>query len=246
MPPATPTDADSRRRSGVYVAPRGASPLGERGARWLGRHIDSQPAPAPAATSLDPERLAELTAEPRVYGFHAMLKPPFRLADDVDAAGLDGAVSDVAAAHAPVKIPALRVDVVRGFVALVPTGPVDGLAELERACVVDLDRFRRPPEELDVARRRRAGLTERQDELLLAYGYPWVLDEFAFHMSLTRRVEPSEVGPVVDAATAWFTPEVLAPVVVDELCVVEQAAPGEPFVVVARHALGGRSVGTQE
>jgi hypothetical protein len=229
----------------VYAAPRGTSPIGELGARWLGRHIDPLPAPPPAVTPLDPDALFELTSEPRVYGFHATLKPPFRLTEGVDAADLDAAVAAVAGGCAPVEVRRLRVDVTRGFASLVPEGEVEGLAELERACVVDLDGFRRPPEELDVARRRRARLSERQDELLLAYGYPWVLDEFQFHITLTRRLDPSEVEPVVAAAGDWFPEDVLSTLVIDELSVVEQAAPGEPFVVVTRHPLGGRRAALQ-
>ncbi len=40
----------------------------------------------------------------------------------------------------------------------------------------------------ELQRRRAANLTPRQEFLLMHWGYPYVLDEFRFHMTLTRRL----------------------------------------------------------
>src|SRR5260370_35139047 len=45
-------------------------------------------APFPASVAFDPAQIAALTAEPRQYGFHATLKPPFVLAHGFDAGDL--------------------------------------------------------------------------------------------------------------------------------------------------------------
>lgn len=245
MPPEPMPEPDARRRLGVYAAPPGESPLGALAARWLGRHIDPLPTPEPPDLPIPEEIWADLTAEPRLYGFHATIKPPFHLVDGVDPCEVALAVADVAARLAPVSLPPLVPTVVRGCACLVPSDVPDALVRLERSCVVDLDRFRRPLDELDLARRRRADLSARQDELLLAYGYPWLLDEFEPHLTLTRRLTTAEVTPVLDAITEWFAPVLGAPVTVDDLCVVEQAAPGEPFVVTSRHRLTGPVDGPQ-
>ena len=42
----------------------------------------------------------------------------------------------------------------------------------------ELDAFRAPPDDAELARRRKAGLTERQDALLMQWGYPYVFEEF--------------------------------------------------------------------
>lgn len=235
----TAQDDAHRRRIGVYLAPRPTSPLGERGGRWLGRYVDpvSAPPSPPMDVGLD---LDDLTAEPRVYGFHATLKAPFHLAPGVDDEQVRTALEALAAAAPPVTLDGLVVDVTRGFASLVPEDP-DALGELEAACVVGLEPLRRPAEEMDLARRRRQGLTPRQDELLGTYGYPWVLDEFRPHFTLTRRLQPGEIDPVLAAAHAWFDPVLDGPHVVDEICLVEQIARGEPFTVVARHPLRGSS-----
>jgi hypothetical protein len=240
-----PPDAEARRRLGVYVAPPAGSTLGDLAARWLGRHLDAAPVPLPAETPFTPEQLADLTAEPRLYGFHATLKAPFHLAEAVEPCTIGAAVDDLAVRLDPVVLPPLVPGLVRGCAVLVPSSVPEALLELERSCVVELDRFRRPLDELVLARRRRADLTERQDELLLAYGYPWVLDEFQFHMTLTRRLDATEAGPVLDAITEWFAPALEVDVAIDDLCLVEQAAPGEPFAVASRHRLGGPRRGTQ-
>ncbi len=65
----------------------------------------------------------------------------------------------------------------------------DRLAEL---CVKDLDRFRAPPVAAELARRRGAGLSLRQETLLARWGYPYVLDEVRFHMTLTARLAGEE------------------------------------------------------
>jgi len=49
-----------------------------------------------------------------------------------------------------------------------------------------------------LARRRQAPLTPEQDRLLLAWGYPWVLDHFQFHLSLTGPL--GQCSPEVKAA----------------------------------------------
>ena len=64
-------------RVAVYYAPLPDDPLFAASATWLGRDPESgAPAPQP-----DIAGIAEVTAEPRLYGFHATLKPPMRLPD---------------------------------------------------------------------------------------------------------------------------------------------------------------------
>src|SRR5690554_5056560 len=65
-------------RYAIYYAPEPGSPLDRFGAAWLGRSAwTGEPVAQPAVEGLDPEQLAAMTAEPRLYGFHGTLKPPF-------------------------------------------------------------------------------------------------------------------------------------------------------------------------
>jgi len=232
----------------VYAAPRAATQLAQLVTGWLGRSIDDAQSAAnverPTVGDVD---IDELTAEARTYGFHATLKPPFRLAEGVSVEEAENAVARLASEREPIEIPSLVIDLLAGFVAMRPVGDVPALDDLAAACVRDLDDLRRPPEELELARRRRARLSARQDDLLVTWGYPYVLDEFRYHMTLTRRLADGEVDEVLAAAREWFADVDGVPFVLDELCLVEQTAPGEPFVVRTRHLLGtdGIAVGDQ-
>ena len=232
----------------VYAAPRGTSELGRRAAAWLGRDIDAPlgtPAPGPRP-DLSPHDLDDLTESARLYGFHATLKPPFRLAEGTTAIEVHEQVADLARGMEPVEVPSLVVGLLSGFAAFRPADAVVRLDELAASSVTELDRFRRPPDELELARRRRSGLSPRQERYLLEWGYPYVFEEFRYHMTLTRRLHESERDDVVTVARQWFGDLDGAPFTIDELCVVEQSAPGEPFVVVTRHALRDGRSGTIE
>jgi hypothetical protein len=92
-------------------------------------------------------------------------------------------------ARAPVTIPSLEVRRLGGFIAVVPTEPSAALADLAAATVAALDPFRAPPSEAELARRRKARLSDRQEALLMKWGYPYVMEEFRFHLTLTGRLD---------------------------------------------------------
>jgi hypothetical protein len=110
---------------------------------------------------------------------------------------------------------------------------------LADACVVRLDRFRAPPTDAELARRRRAALTPRQDALLAMYGYPYVLDTWFFHMTLTRRLTAEEHLVWRPRAEAYFAGALARPRRVTDICVFTQSGPGAPFVIAERVALRG-------
>ena len=105
---------------------------------------------------------------------------------------------------------------------------------------MEFDEFRRPAEEPELARRRASGLTPRQDVLLSRWGYPYVLDEWRFHLTLTGRLADSgERGAVMEALQQRFAAVLDRPLAVNDLCIFRQPAPGRPFTVLARFRLGG-------
>ncbi|HET6522220.1 MAG TPA: DUF1045 domain-containing protein, partial [Geminicoccaceae bacterium] len=176
------------RRYAIYFAPAPDDPLGAFGNRWLGRDPwTGECLPQPRIPGLAPERLHAITASPRRYGFHGTLKPPFALAPGATPADLDMAARTFAAARRPVEVP-LALRSLSGFLALVPAEPVPALDALAADCVRAFDSFRAPSDAAELSRRRAAGLTARQDALLLAWGYPYVFEEFRFHLTLTERL----------------------------------------------------------
>ena len=179
------------------------------------------------------------TASARRYGFHATLKPPFRLAAGRTAADFTAAVERLAATLPAVTIPSLEVTRLGGFVALVPSGPVEALDALAARVVTDLDDFRAPPDADEIARRRPATLSPRQREMLERWGYPHVLEEFQFHMTLTDALPPALGDRLAAAATRHFAPVLGRPVLVDALTIFVEPRPAAPFTIAAALPLAG-------
>ncbi len=204
------------RRHAIYFAPPRASALAAFGAAWLGWDPEAGVVPAAVALAGLPRPRAALTAAPRRYGFHATLKPPFRLAAGRDTGGLAAATAALAAEHPRFEL-CLRVAMLGGFLALLADAPPPALARLADACVTRLDGFRAPPEPGELARRRAVGLDAAAEANLHRWGYPWVLDRFPFHMTLTGPLAAADRPAVERALTAALAPLLAAPLPVAEI-----------------------------
>jgi 2'-5' RNA ligase len=204
----------------------------------LGRDATGAPAgDRPAIAGLDAERLEQLTAAPRHYALHATLKPPFILAEGTDETELAAAIQAAARGLAPFTIPALELRLLDGFLALTPTAPSAALDHLAGQCVALFDRFRRPAPAVELARRRAAGLTPRQDANLLRWGYPYVFEDFRFHVTLSERLDAVEAAQLQPALAALFAPAIGQPVDVSDITLFAQSGPDLPFHERARFAL---------
>lgn len=225
-------------RYAIYWAPPPGTQLADVAARWLG--YDPRTGAVlrqPALPGLSPEIAAAITEGPRHYGFHATLKPPFELADEAIERDLLEAVERLAAALRVARMPPLVVAAIDGFLALVPAYPWHDLPAVAEACVRDLDRFRRPLSAAALARRRRAPLTERQARYLAEWGYPFVLDEFRFHLTLTERLSPELIRVVRPALEQMMAPASVSPLALDHLVVFREEEAQAPMRVLAAFAL---------
>ena len=128
---------------------------------------------------------------------------------------------------------------VHGFLALRETVDCPALQALADACVERLDPLRAPMTEAELARRRRAKLTARQDEMLVRWGYPYVFDTWFFHMTLTRRLSAEEKRVFMPAVEAHLARAIELVRRVTDICLFVQPAPGEPFVIEERLKLRG-------
>ena len=228
-------------RYALYYAPRPEESLATLGHRWLGRNAETGEGLAqPDASPVMPARLRALTADARLYGFHGTLKPPMALRDGASEGDLLGALGSFAAARRPFVVPSIRLASLSGFLALVPGESCEALQELADSCVTAFDTFRRPPGEAELAKRRAAGLSARQDALLVRWGYPYVLEEWRFHLTLTARIaDEQERATLADLLRDRFAAYLDAPLPVRDVCLFRQPAAGRPFTVLGRFALGG-------
>lgn len=220
------------RRYGVYYAPPAGSDLARFGASWLGWDAETGEDVAHPEAPVD---VAAITATPRKYGFHGTLKPPF--VPNADIGALMDAVEEVASAHAPFQTAPIKLTQIGPFLAMTLSTPSDELAALAAACVADLDPFRTPPSAAELTKRRAAGLTDSQEALLQRWGYPYVMEEFRFHLTLSGALSDEDAAAAKAALTPLVAP-LEAPLTVRELTLFGEAEDGR-FHIVRRFPLGG-------
>jgi len=224
------------KRYAVYYTPHPGTPLAVFGASWLG--WDSAAGKAcvqPGLARLDVE---EITATPRKYGFHGTIKPPFRLAEGTTADALSTALEKLCADAAPVSLEGLTLARLGRFLALVPTGDTTALAALAARAVQELDVFRAPPTEADLTRRRAHRLTPAQDGHLTQWGYPYVLDQFRFHLTLTRRLDKVTAAIAQDTLASPLSTLDLSPFQIPDLTLLVEDETGG-FHQIGRYPLLG-------
>lgn len=229
-------------RYAIYYAPAIDEPLWRFGSEMLGydaaRGLEVA---SPPLAGLAVEEWEATTAEPRRYGFHGTLKAPFELAAGRTSAGLIKAVREFAAEQATVQLAGLSVAALGPFIALVPDGDTSALGRLAFATVEAFEEFRAPLGDMDRARRTAGGkLSPRQIELLDRYGYPYVDEEFRFHMTLTGPVTDGARREAVRAALAarYLSTVPPGPLVIDRLAIFEQPSRDSRFRIIEAVPLG--------
>lgn len=164
----------------------------------------------------------DITADPRKYGFHATLKAPMALASGTTEAELASACATFAAKAPPIPLIRPIVDSISGFIAVVPAEPASDLQQLAADCVRDFDVFRAALTAEDRARRRPEKLSERQRDCLDRWGYPYVMEEFRFHMTLTGRLDAERRGPILEMLRARFAALKLDTLAIDRIALFRQ------------------------
>lgn len=223
-------------RYALYFAPPAEAAWSRFASQWLGWDLETGSALAqPQIPGLDIEAITQV---PRKYGLHATLKPPMRLAPGLDLAELQAACATLAARHAPLSLDGLHLARLGRFLALRVSGDEIVLNALASACVSDLDRFRAPASEAELAKRRAAGLNAAQEENLTRWGYPHVMESFRFHITLTGKLPKADLPEVEAALTTHLVPLLPQPFEIRDLALVGEDSEGR-FHLIHRYALTG-------
>ncbi len=221
-------------RFALYYAPSVTDPLWVRAAQWLGRDPAGEATVTAEIPGVDAARRMEVSKSARRYGFHATIKAPMALVEDATQDALADALRDFALDAAPVEIGRLTVASIDGFVALVPEHESEEVTALAAEVVERFDRFRAPLAPVEREKRVRNGhLTPRQVELLDRFGYPYVLEEFRFHMTLTDRLVDAERTEIMAAARDWFALTLDKSYMLDRIAIFREPSPRAPFVRLA-------------
>lgn len=237
-------------RHAAYFAPALQSQAWELGSQWLGRCAHQMtPLAQPQFENLSAELFETLTRTPRLYGWHATLKAPFELNVDATLEALESAFSHlvhstVSAFHLPLKLVEIG-----NFLALVPAQPSPPLQQLAEDCVRGLHTLALPLSDAELKRRTGAGLTARQTELLHAWAYPYVMEQFQFHMTLSgslKNIAPEVKKALKAAAKEWFAPFLEHGLYIDAVTWFAQDQQNGDFRWAERFELGASKLGASK
>ncbi|MFT0860888.1 DUF1045 domain-containing protein [Ancylobacter sp. G4_0304] len=225
-------------RYAIYFAPPAQSPLWRFGSSIIGYDAETgRDLSPPAMRRFEAQDWREVTSEPRRYGFHGTLKAPFRLAPGREEAELRAVCQRFAGDRARFACAGVQLVTLGRFLALKTVSTCAALDRLAASAVTAFDEFRAPMSAAEREKRLRAPLTARQQEYLDRWGYPYVFDDFRFHMTLT--------GPLDDEARARAQAELAelfamsgadGPLIVSEISLYRQE--DGPFRVLARYPFG--------
>jgi putative phosphonate metabolism protein len=230
-------------RYAIYWAPEPGTALAALGRAWLA-HEPEHGARLAARTwpGLEPSLVEAATAEPARYGLHATLKAPFRLTPGTSRHELAKELERFAACRPVLLGPRLDLAEIDGFLALCPQAPCPALASLALQCLAGLDRFRAPLTEAERARRLEARLSIHQRLLLEQWGYPHVLSEYRFHITLTGRLAPGPRARIATALAPSLATVCREPLAIRSLSLFGDPGGGRPFRELERFAMTGAAV----
>jgi hypothetical protein len=227
-------------RYALYVTLPPEVPLARFGAGALGYECEggevvTQIVPA----GLDPAAVAAAASAPSLYGFHATIVAPFYLAPGSTRGDLISALQSFGASRKPCVVGRLRLASLSRFIALVPLAPSPAVSAFAADTLAAFDEFRATPSTAERERRIAAGLSARQLALLDRWGYPYVLEEFRFHMTLAGPLEAANCERWLAAYQAAFAPLAHHALVVDAISLLCQEEPDAHFRLVRRQPLTG-------
>ena len=225
----------SEPRYAIYYAPQEKTLLWQLASQLLGRDAATR---AEAAVieleGFDAERIRAYTKSPCHYGFHATLKPPFYLAEGKNTQQLINEMEEFASRQKIARLPNFHLSLFGRYIGIVLSENSPELSALADAAVRDFDDFRRPSSESELDERRK-GLTPRQSELLNKWGYPYVFEEWQFHMSLASGLnDPDLANLLLEELTLRFSHALSEEFQLDAVCLYSQPSRTEPFKLLRR------------
>lgn len=231
----SPADLTFSRYAVFYTLPPG--PLSRFCNSWLGWDIRAGATVSPPSIDGLPASVADITRAPRKYGVHGTIKAPFHLQPGTTPDQLLAAFSRFCAAQSPVYVDRLELACLGRFVALVPVGDTSDLSALAARAVQDLDRFRAPLSEPERSRRLGKSMRQEHRNNLELWGYPYVMDAFKFHITLSGKLPGQQAMQVQTVLRPLLDPLLPHPMHLESLSLCGQT-PAGMFQEVSRLPLG--------
>jgi len=218
-------------RYAIYHSPQPGSALWQRASQWLGRDAGTgEVLTQPDAPGMPKVEFGDITASARRYGFHGTLKAPFRLCSGRNEHEMIEHLKVFCAMRTPFKV-SMQAGSLDGFIALVPQEHSAELEQLAREVVTEFEGFRAPLSSADIARRNPDTLSEKERKYLSEWGYPYVFDQFRFHMTLTKRLAAEKATLMQRFAETWFGEDLARPMVFGGVALFVENTPETPFTL---------------
>ena len=231
----TTDTAQMNERYAIYFAPADDSALGLFGASVLRRKAES------ADTWLNPDLpynfdntdlWLQCIKKPARYGFHATIKAPFELSATHSAEQLLDDVEKFCKQQTSIPLENLAPRRTRRFDALAFDQQPEAVHHFANQCVEHFEPYRGALTEADLKRRHHDSLTHEQQQYLDQFGYPYVLNQFNFHMTLSGTMPDDDNGYLQWLSTIYPVMVTETPVL-DRLSVFHQPDRNTPFVRIA-------------
>jgi len=220
-------------RYAIYFAPQDDSELDIFGSTVLRRRAEN---PAdwqhPELPAQFPEALswADQIKRPAHYGFHATIKAPFTIADGQSADDLIQDLAHFCETQQPISLMGVGPIRTSRYDALAfPEQQPQALQQLANDCVKSFEKYRAPLSEEDLERRNLSSLTTRQQQYTERYGYPYILDDFNFHMTLSGQNDHNDES-YLQWLVRLYESMVNEPPILDRLCIFSQPDRSSAFV----------------
>jgi len=184
-------------RYAIYYAPLENSELDIFGKCWLGwdPYKGSQTNKSDFSKLPDFEKFSKFVVAPKQYGFHGTIKAPFRLKDGFTYNDLENQVGEISKQIHSFYLDQLIIKKLGNFIGLIPTNNLKVNA-VSNKFVKELDYLRDELSESEIKKRKPHKLTSNQKQLLFKWGYPYVFNEFKFHLTLTSKLNNVEIDDV--------------------------------------------------
>ena len=223
-------------RFAIYFVPSYHTRLSEFGRRWFGYDLDSGVCER-NYFNLNPAFVEKITSKPSKYGLHATLKAPFYMSQEQNLDHLIAKLSSFSANRKSFELGFLKCNMHGGCLSLVleNNSPINHFAS---QCVLGFESFRAPLSVKERTRRLEKPLTIHQRLMLEELGYPYVLSEFRFHITLSQQLVENEKEVLQKALSSGLNEICKTPVILDNLALVGDLGHGQPFKLIKRFSLG--------
>ena len=178
------------------------------------------------------QKFSRFVLTPKQYGFHGTIKAPFRLKDGYTYNDLENKVGEISKQIHSFHLNKLIIKKLGYFIALIPTNNLK-VNEVSNKFVEGLDYLRDELSENEIKKRNPIKLTSRQKKMLFKWGYPYVFNEFKFHLTLTSKLNIEEIDDVFKSLQNILTQFNLIKINFNSVCIFGQKS-DEKFYFIKR------------